>query len=133
MQHRGSYEEWLGERRREERRARRRRNARGVLVAFVALALTGLGLAFGPAVVDALRAPEAGYVTRKDFRPAHVQIVMTCARYTKNGACAGWTTVPVYHTDSWRLKLREPDGEKSGWRTVSEAQYERYNLGEWYP
>lgn len=131
--HRVSWDEWKREREEEIRRAQRKRDARGVLALFVAVSLAAVAWFVGPTIVDAFREPEAGYVTRKDHNPAWTQLVMTCRGYGSNGTCRGWYMVPVYHGESWRLKLREADGERSGWRSVSEGTYEKYELGEWYP
>lgn len=82
----------------------------------------------------ACSSPEAGYVTRKDYSPSWIEFRSQCNSYnSKTGICSSYSLIPVFHAESWRIKLRTKDGEKTGWRSVDETSYHAYELGQWYP
>ena len=85
----------------------------------------------GLALVGCGSSISAGTVTEKSYSPEYQYMTQQCAGYNKDGACTVW--MPIWHTmpESFTLDLR--DGEKDGYVRVSEAEYESYEVGDYYP
>lgn len=63
---------------------------------------------------------DRGVVEGKDYHAAYTTVVVS-----------GKTPVPIYHPERWVLHLR--DGDQKGYRKVTEDEYSRYEIGQWYP
>lgn len=72
---------------------------------------------------------DEGVIVDKDYDSAYTSIV---SHSNGNG---GTYLHTVYHPESYQFKL---EGEKNGetascWITVPESEYEKYNVGDYYP
>lgn len=64
-----------------------------------------------------------GVVVDKDYDPAYTTyMVQTIGKST--------TMQPIFHGESWRLKLE--DGDETGWVSVDETTYHEYEVGDYY-
>lgn len=96
------------------------------LAILLALALVGCG-----------KPPVEGYVIDGDFTPAWIQFIPGST--TCSGSPATCITSPptfIPWPDRWSLELRNTandDRDETGWREVSERDYERCNVGERFP
>lgn len=75
----------------------------------------------------ACSAPESGTITEKDHRDAFTTYTTQCSVYI-SGTCRSYTTVPVRHAESWRIRLCE--GDDCGWRQVPESEWETIEVGD---
>lgn len=69
---------------------------------------------------------DSGTVIDKDHDAAWTQWITHCS-----GKPVVCTNTPVYHPEKWSLYLR--DGSTKDWKTVSEAEYNKYSVGDQYP
>ncbi|MDQ1111199.1 hypothetical protein QE418_000647 [Microbacterium testaceum] len=86
------------------------------------------GLAVALAGLTGCSAISAGTVTDKHSRPGYFYTTTSCRTVNKTTTC---TPSTLWMPPTWRLDLR--DGEKSGWVNVSNATFDRYQVGEVYP
>lgn len=72
---------------------------------------------------------DEGFVVDKDYDPAYTSIV------NHSNGNGGTYFQYVYYPESYQFKLeREKDGETvSCWISVPESEYEKYNIGDYYP
>jgi hypothetical protein len=87
-------------------------------VSLAALALAGCG-----------SAPKSGTVVDKRHHSASTSYRRSCSGHGHSRHCR---QVPVHHAAKWELDLKAGNG-KTGWRKVSESDYNRYQIGQQYP
>ncbi len=124
--------------------------------------IVGLGLLAAFALGSCSHEPpvESGYIRERKFEPAHweggwrteYRIQTRCRSTSINGKYTSqcgpesvahqvWEDQHEWINDRWKFKLEECVKEKedekqtcrSGWRSVTELEYERYRLGQHYP
>lgn len=72
-----------------------------------------------------------GYITKRTYTPAHDDMHFQCAAYDARGICTVQMPVWDHYDAEWRFDLRE--GDKTGWVTVDEKTFGRYDVGAHYP
>lgn len=73
-----------------------------------------------------------GYVTSKEYTPAHDDQSLICAGYNQQGGCIAWVPVTSHYAAQYRLYLRD-DQNRKGWVDVDPGTYARYDAGSHYP
>lgn len=81
-------------------------------------------------VLLAACAPKTGVVHDKSYSAGYWYSSTYCAVYGKGGACTMWMPQQHYQPPIWELDLYE--GDKHGWRSVSEAQFNSVGIGDYY-
>lgn len=79
--------------------------------------------------------PERGVVTDANYTPAWVQIIPGTPPVCSGNppiCTPGMPMQVIPWPDRWEIEITDTRGE-SGWRELSEAEYERCNLAEVYP
>jgi hypothetical protein len=89
-----------------------------VPVTLAALAVAGCG-----------SAPRSGTVVDKRHHAASTSYRRSCSGHGHSRHCR---QVPVHHAAQWELDLKSSSG-KTGWRSVSQSDYDRYQIGQQYP
>jgi hypothetical protein len=91
----------------------------------------------GLALVGCAKPPVEGYVIDGEYTPAWIQIIPGSTTCSGNPSTCFTTSAQIIPwPDSWRLKLqntRSDDRDKTGWREVTQLDYERCNIGERFP
>lgn len=99
-------------------------------------ALSFVGMLLALAVLVACSAISEGTVTSKDYDPAWTQTVydQRCISRNSNGVCSGYISTPryIFHPERFTLNLSGEE-DKTGWVSVSESEYEQYEVGDYYP
>lgn len=76
-------------------------------------------------------APDSGKVYGKWHYPEDWYVTMQCAGFNaKTGTCSVYMPVTNYIPERWSLGI--DNGEDRGEKDVSEAEYNKYNYGDWY-
>jgi len=84
----------------------------------IALTLAGCG------------APSEGKVHDKSYSEGYYYTTNICAAYDKNGFCTVNIPQQNYSPPSWSLDLY--NGDKHGWKGVTEQEYNSVKVGDWY-
>lgn len=81
-----------------------------IVAALVTLSLAGCG------------GPDSGKIIDKDHDSAYTTMI-----------CTGHPVhcTPQYHPEQWKLRV-DNNGER-GWVGVSKHEYDKYQVGQWYP
>lgn len=72
---------------------------------------------------------KSGTLVEKDYQPSYESTYLMCSMYDAKSNCAVWVPVTQDNPESFHFKLRE--GEDTGWRSVSKATYESYEVGSY--
>ena len=79
-------------------------------------------------VMTACSQISSGRVIAKQHEPGHYSYYESCSYIGKSMFCH---PMPFYVAPSWELDLRQ-SAKESGWRDVTESDYDRYKVGDWY-
>ena len=92
-------------------------------LAIGAVLLTLLLTGCGPRITE-------GYVIDKSYSPSFMYTTQSCSGGYNNQPRI---CTPIFHhtPESWRLDIDYP-GDGSGWVSVSEADFEAHNVGDWW-
>lgn len=102
------------------------------IVAFIAGAVIVAALALiGYAIWFEANDPGHGQITGKQYRPAYYYYTSQCAGYDAKGNCTFHTQVPHYAPECF--EIRYTDGKHDGDACVAPTEYERYEVGAYYP
>jgi hypothetical protein len=74
-------------------------------------------------------APHSGTVIDKRHHSASTSYRRSCSGHGHSRHCR---QVPVHHAAKWELDLKASNGN-TGWRKVSQSEYNRYQVGQQYP
>jgi len=85
------------------------------------------------------KAVTSGTVTSKNYQPPDTVYEDICVSYDRKGNCAAHTVIPRTQSAVWELCLRDDTPKKgvlqptTGCVEVSQADFERYEVGQHYP
>ena len=71
-----------------------------------------------------------GYIRDKRFEPENWYPVLYCAMYNNKGMCTLWLNRMEYDDPDWLIQLELK--ERTGWRKVTQEEYDSVTVGEWY-
>lgn len=72
---------------------------------------------------------KSGTIIQKDYDPPYQSTYTLCSMYDSKGSCSVWVPMTDHHPERFNLKLQE--GEDTGWRSVSKATYDSYEVGSY--
>lgn len=73
----------------------------------------------------------SGYITAKKYSPPSSYITQQCSYYNSKGVCTIWVPVTHHVDETFKFDLRN-DNKDTGWIYVTESEYEKYQVGDYY-
>ena len=91
-------------------------------------AVVGMITAFAAMLLLAGCSPiSEGYITKKEFTPAHSSTWTWCHMVGKITMCQPMTT---YYDDEWTFDIKK--GKETGFVDVNKQEYNSYSIGDYY-
>lgn len=102
------------------------------LFAFITGAfITAVLVLIGYAIWFEANDPGHGQITKKHYSPAYYYYTSQCAGYDSKGGCTTTIQVPHYAPECYEIDYT--DGKHDGDACVAPEEYERYEVGGYYP